>query len=98
MTKINESKIWSADRIWTMCNKHEYYTRGYNEDYSKMLNFVTNHKPTTNNIYKVAMDIFEHSDINLDHYGVDKDEMIQAIMFDIHNECVSVHYEINRVA
>ena len=84
--------------VRNMCIKHEYYTAGDCEAYEKILNFVESHKPTTNNIYKVATDIFKHSDINLDHYGVDEDEMIQAIMFDIHKECVSVHYEINRVA
>ena len=36
----------------------------------------------------------EHSDIDLGKYGVEKNEMISAIMFEINKECVSAHYEI----
>lgn len=92
--KINEKKYWGMSEVRSMCIKHRFYTAGDCEAYGKMLNFVSNHKPTTNNIYKVATDIFEHSDIDLDRYGCDRNEMIQAIMFDIHKECVSVLYEI----
>ncbi len=92
--KINEKKYWGMDKVRRMCILHKYYTSGDFEAYGKMLHFVSNHKPTTNNIYKVATDIFEHSNIDLDRYGCDRNEMIQAIMFDIHRECVSVHYEI----
>ena len=94
MKKINERKSWGMYEVRNMCVKHEYYTAGDCEAYEKILNFVEIHKPTTNNIYKVANDIFEHSDIDLDNYGVDKDEMVAAIMFDINNECVKTRYRI----
>ena len=92
--KINKSETWASEKVRTMCIKHRYYTAGDCEEYSKMLSFVSNHKPTTNNIYKVAADIYEHSDIDLERYGVEKNEMITAIMFEINSECVTAHYEI----
>lgn len=94
MAKVSEKKYWEMEKVRRTCVMHRYYTAGDNEAYGKMLMFVAQHKPTTNNIYKVAADIFEHSDIDLNDHGVDKNEMIAAIMFDIHRECVSVHYEI----
>lgn len=92
--KINKSETWASEKVRSLCIKNRYYTAGDCEEYGKMLAFVSNHKPTTNNIYKVAEDIYEHSDIDLGKYGVEKNEMISAIMFEINKECVSAHYEI----
>lgn len=93
MAKIEAIQVWSAYEIRSMCVKNDYYTRGDNEAYRKMLNFVSEHKPTTENIYKVAVDIVAHSDLSEE--GVDDIEMIEGMMFDISKDCVSTHYTIN---
>ena len=94
--KISESKNWSSEEVRRMCIAHSYYTAGDYRAYEALLKWVNTIAPTKQNIYKVALDIFLHSDIDLDRYGVDEDEMISAIMFDISRECVSTHYAINR--
>ena len=93
MAKIREMKFWNRGDVMNVCIKHDYYTRGDGTAYEKMLRFVDEHEPTKTNIFKVAKDIVEHSD--LERYGSPTKEWdIQAIMFDITREAVSVHYEI----
>ena len=90
--KIEARKEWSMRKVRQMCVNHRYYTCGDCEDYDRMLMFVINNEPTTENIYKVAKDIVEHSD--MDKYDCDKLELIEAVMFDIDRECATTHYEI----
>ena len=93
MAKIEATKVWSMHEVRSMCIKNGYYTCGDNEAYRKMLEFVNTHKPTTENIYKVAVDIVAHSDLSVE--GVDDVEMVEGMMFDISEECVRTHYRIN---
>lgn len=90
--RIHEEKVWSLNKVRLMCINHNYYTCGDNEDYSKMLNFVSTHQPTKMNIYKVAKDIVKHSD--LEGYGQSETENIEGVMFDISAEAVSTHYQV----
>ena len=91
MLTFKERRTWSADRIRTMCINHMRYTRGDNEDYSRMLDFVRENEPTIENIQRVAADIVKHSD--MDCYGLDFDECVEGIMFDIANEAVIYGFE-----
>lgn len=91
---IKVERMWDAADVRKMCIKYSFYTRGDCEAYDKMLTFVRKNKPTTNIIYKVAEDIYNHSDMR--RYSCEKDEAIAAIMFDLDRECVVSHYEINR--
>ena len=59
--KIKVEKMWNFWDVREMCVNHHWYTRGNNKEYNKMLDFVEKHKPTLNNMIKVAEDIIKHS-------------------------------------
>jgi len=48
---------WSSEGIRNMCIAHSYYTRGTNDQYEKMLEFVRTHCPMKANVYKVAKEV-----------------------------------------
>lgn len=51
-----------AARLRGMCIKHNYYTKGDNEDYGKMLLKFLDHHITEKEIEWLALDIKSHSD------------------------------------
>lgn len=93
MTNFREEKRWSTDSVRSMCIKHERYTCGDNEAYSKMLDFVSENEPTLENIEKVAADIVEHSDMSC--YGLSFEECVEGIMFDLANDAIT--YSFTRI-
>jgi len=93
---IKVERMWDSADVRNLCIKNRFYTCGDCEAYDKMLTFVRKNKPTANNIFKVAEDIYNHSDIDLDCYGVSKDEMIAGMMFEISRKCVTEHFKIER--
>lgn len=96
--KIEVERVWGSYDVRNLCITNNYYTCGNNDEYGRMLLFVDNRKPTKENIFRVAEDIYNHSGIDLDMYGCDKDEMIAGIMFEISRKCVTEHFKINREA
>ena len=84
--KIKESITWEAEAVRSMCVWYNWYDAGNSAQYNAMLNFVTNHKPTTQNIYKVACDIIEHS--------TEEGLYIEAVMFLIHKDCINHFYTV----
>ena len=93
MTQFREEKRWSADSVRSMCIKHDRYTRGDNEAYSSMLDFVRENEPTIENMQRVAEDIVEHSDMSC--YGLSFDECVEGIMFDLANDAIT--YSFSRI-
>lgn len=83
--EITEQVIWSATEVRHLCIKNEWYTRGDNRAYSAMLDMVDESEPTTENLYKVAKDIKEHSNTDSD---------IASIMFQMKKYCVTSFYTI----
>lgn len=55
-------RIWTLEKVRSMCIKENLYTCGENKSYSKMLIFVSRHEPTDENILRVAKDIFDNSE------------------------------------
>ena len=90
--KIKTSRAWDSDDVRRMCIKHDFYTCGDNEEYSAMLRYVDEHEPTTENLYIIAVDIYEHS--ALDDFGQYGDSVISSIMFDLEREAVRTFHEI----
>lgn len=97
-TRIECGRVWSASKVRSLCVKRNFYTCGDNEAYGRMLLYVDKHNPSKENIFRVAEDIYNHSEIDLDEYGCEKDDMIAGIMFDISRECVSEYFKIHREA
>lgn len=58
---ITTRRIWSSDSVRRACIRNDLYTRGDNEAYSSMLDYVSKSDPSTENLYIVAKDIAEHS-------------------------------------
>ena len=85
--RIETFRHWTPDRVRQACIRNDLYTRGDNEEYSRMLSFVgvAAGGPTTKNLYLVAKDICEHS----------KGQTISNIMFILESEAVITTFEID---
>ena len=82
--KIKENRSWTIESVRRMCIHNNLYTRGDNDAYSAMLNYVRGKKPTVNSMYVVAKDICEHSE----------DQTVSNVMFMLANEAVAYTFEI----
>lgn len=86
--RIVKHRKWTPEEIRTFCIHYQYYTRGDNKAYDNMLCFVGNNPPTTENIFVVAMNILQHSNVN----EVETEDIID-LMNEIELLIVSVKYE-----
>lgn len=82
---VTRNRMWYSDDVRRACIRNDLYTRGDNEAYSKMLEFIDKHEPTTKAMYLAAVDIAEHS----------KDQTITNVMFILESEAVITTFEIN---
>ena len=87
--QVKENRMWSDEDIRRMCISNNYYTIGDCEDYDKLMRFVTTHKPTVHNIYKVACDIAKHSEREFS-----LKETVESIMFNIESDVVITTFDI----
>jgi len=78
-------KRWSASDIRGLCVEKNWYTCGDCSAYEEMLGFVYNNEPTKENIFKVAVDIFNHSDVATIQAccGYSEKELLTSILFEI---------------
>lgn len=90
---FKENRGWSATKMMSMCIKNDRYTMGTVREYEEMLDFVSENEPTLENIEKVAINIVEHSDMR--RYGLDFEELVEAVMFDIANDAIT--YSFTRI-
>ena len=94
-TAITEMKIsghtveavrsWNYDSVRRACIRNDLYTSGTNEEYSAMLDVVSNNDPTLPVLYTVAQDIQQHSE----------DQTVQNIMFILEREAVWTTFEVD---
>lgn len=90
---VEEKKSWLPERVRQCCIDNQWYTRGTVGDYSRMLDYVRDSKPILSNIFKVAKDIFDHS--NWDDQMGYEDEIIESIMFKLNDNAVVTSYWIS---
>ena len=83
--EITRSRSWYSDRVRQACIRNELYTRGDNEAYSAMLDYVDSHDPTTRAMYEVAKDILAHS----------REQTVTNIMFILESEAVITTFAID---
>ena len=88
---IEENKSWHPERVRECCIENQWYTRGTCEEYSKMLDFVRDSKPVLSNLFTVAKDIYDHSDIE----GGFDDEIIESIMFVLNRKVIVTSFWIS---
>lgn len=85
---INETRMIYKDDLRSLCIKKNWYTKGANEEYEKMLNLIASLKDVcTSHIVEAAEDIKKHSDT---------EQEITSICFDIARVCNS-YFEIVEV-
>lgn len=82
--KIDAIRIWSPSKFREACVANRLYTRGDNEAYSRLLEWVWTVPPTLNNLYLAAEDICEHSAYSY----------ISNVMYILENETVVTFYDI----
>ena len=81
----------SADKIIGICIRQDWYTRGTNEEYERMLSTASEKENlSTEDIVEIATDILEHSDSDriMSSYGMGYDEILESVMFEIANAAV----------
>lgn len=90
--KIIEKRTLSMYRLRNLCVRNNWYTRGTNEDYDRLLSSVHNDKyeaveMTTEKLAELAEDIMRHSDMSADYD-------ICCVMFELAEACVTC-FEMN---
>ena len=91
MTRIRR---WvEADKVYQMCNKYQYYTRGDNIAYSNMLAMCREAEDDTESIKQIAIDIYHHSTLMEDTEYSPADH-VAGIMGAILRECMDLYVEI----
>ena len=82
---ITFERQWSSGSVRAACIRHRLYTHGDSEEYEQMLTFVDINEPTTEILYTVAKDIYDHSE----------NQTITNIMFILEREAVYTFYYID---
>ena len=83
--KIIETRTWSSYDVRAMCIRENLYTEGDGDEYTDMLNMVSEKRnPTLEDIYQVADDINRHSE----------GQTVTNIMFMLANIVVKSCFEI----
>lgn len=79
------------DEIYYICNFYNFYTAGTSEDYDNMFELVSEHSPSLLTIYRIAKDIYEHSNFDSVLGVISKDnkddENILMLMDLIQDKC-----------
>lgn len=86
--KVIEFRHWSSSRVRDFCVSHNWYTCGDCQEYTELLNFVSNNDPSPDNLYTVARDIYTHSDFQEEEFP------LETMMYLLTRDCVSFTYEI----
>lgn len=82
---ITIEQRWSRDDVRRTCIEQNWYTCGDCGAYDKMLDMVETSTPTTENIYRVAKDICDHSEY----------QTISNVMFGLMHDAVLTFYTID---
>lgn len=91
---ITEVKTWSSSAVVSVCKSFKYYTNGDTEAYEKMLARVDRTRPTIDNLYKIALNIYNHSEFDENYNGISKLEKIGYIMENLEKLAVHITYEL----
>lgn len=87
---ITEEKKWSPMAVRELCIKNNLYTMGTCDEYGDMLIFVGDNNPSIENIYRVAVDICNHSEV------IDESVTVEYVMFLLNKDAVNTFYHISK--
>ena len=95
--KVKEIKRIDINKLRSMCIKNNWYTAGSIEEYCNMFKMCEKDNITVSQLFKIAKDIYEHTDVDGAYQGCSSDysdnENILNMMTYI-NDCSYVFYEI----
>ena len=95
--KVKEIKRIDTDKLRHICINNNWYTCGSNADYMNMFKMCEKDNISTNQLYKIAKDIYEHTDVASAKTGCSTDysddENILNMMIYV-NDASYVFYEI----
>ena len=86
--KVKESRVLYSDSVRRLCIDNDWYTHGTSSDYKKLLDYVASKRTfTINDIKKIAINIYNHSDIDTlaNEYGCDNELYLNHILYEILN-------------
>lgn len=96
--KIKEIKRIDTDKLRNICINNNWYTAGNTANYNNMFRMCQKNNISTNQLFKIAKDIYEHSNVEKAKQGCSKDysdkENILNMMIYI-NDCTYVYYEMS---
>ena len=95
---IKEIKKINVDKLRSMCIKNNWYTRGTTSDYNNMFKMCQKGNITTNQIYKIAKDIYEHTNVDKAVQGCsceygDNENILNMMIYV--NNCTYVYYKMS---
>ena len=95
--KVKEIKRIDTDKLRHICINNNWYTFGSNADYINMFKMCEKDNISTNQLYKITKDIYEHTDVESAINGCDSsysdDENILNMMIYV-NDASYVFYEM----
>lgn len=91
MKQYHETRILSAEKLRSVCIKHDWYTCGDCEEYENLFAKLYDEHGcelhmTTELLAEIAEDIMAHSDIT--------DYTITSVMFELAANCYSIFSEV----
>ena len=94
---IKEIKRINTGKLRNICIANNWYTKGNNEEYSNMFSMCDVDNVTTELLYEIAKDIYEHTNVNTAKNGCSKEysnmENILNMMIYV-NDASYVFYEV----
>ncbi|NBI86918.1 hypothetical protein D3Z47_12165 [Lachnospiraceae bacterium] len=95
--KIKEIKRIDTDKLRNMCINNNWYTAGNTADYNKMFKMCQKDNISTNQLFKITKDIYEHTNVEKARQGCNNEysdnENILNMMIYV-NDCTYVFYEL----
>ena len=85
MVQYKEIRKMSMGELRSLCIRRGWYTKGTEEEYSKLLYMTKAEEITTNTLAEMANDILMHSQTNCE---------LKTIMFELSLICYSVFDEV----
>lgn len=67
--RVKEIRRFNTVKVNRMCVDNSWYTKGSVEDYDRMMSMCRKDHITTSQLYKIAKDIYEHTDVNNETIG-----------------------------
>lgn len=82
--KFKETRTMSASKLRALCIQRNWYTRGTNEEYSRLFDKLNDccgcpEHLTTEKLVEIAEDIWDHSNIT--------DYTIETVLFELARNC-----------